>query len=228
MQTRHPLGLAPVLCSLLLLPLAATAGAREVDCRVLSLMSGAEAPGEIFVDAGRGKGPIRLECASSMKVEAVGIPFPEDGVLRFFDTRDAREPVAQATAPREAKGLVILLLPDDDPDDEVPFRCAALDAGSDVLNGGGTVFYNAGPFEARIKVGEDSHDVAAGTSAMFPNPEKLEGHQMTPLLVEVLLEDRWRRLRDASTRMVDGMVVWMVAYEPEGAGRPRLKVFIQR
>lgn len=227
MEARHSFDFAPVLCSLLL-PLAMPASGREADCRLLSVMSGADAPGEVFVAGGRGKGHVRLEPSSSMLAEPVEIPVPDDGVLRFFDARDAREPVATTVAPKGAESLVILLLPDGDPDDEVPFRCAALDSGSDELKGGGTVFFNAGPFEARIKVGEDSHDVAAGGSIVIPNPEELEGNQMTSVLVEVLLDERWRRLKDTSSRMVEGMVVWMVAHEPPGAGRPRLSIFKQR
>ncbi len=228
MQTRRFSGIAPVFCCLLMLPTAMSASGRDVDGRLLSLMRGAGAPGEIFVDGGRGKGHVRLVPSSSLLADPVDIPIPDDGVLRFYDARDAREPVATSTAPEGAESLVILLLPDGDPDDEVPFRCAALDSSADELKRGGIVFHNAGPFEARIKVGDDTHDVAAEASVVIPNPDEMEGHRMTSLVIEVLLDERWRRLKETSERMVEGMVVWMVAYEPKKGGRPRLGVFKQR
>jgi|GEM_PF-6535786 len=215
--------------SLLLVLQAAAAGQRAVQCRIVPLARGGDLPREFLVDSGSGKAPKKVKAANQIDADGITVGLSAEGEIRFLDPGAADwQVIGRAAVPDALEDVVVFIAPDDDPDDDLRFRCLVLDAEPKEVSEGGAVFGNAGAAEARVTLGETTEALPSGACLFFGVPETRDEANLAPMKVEVKIDERWRPVKDGSTRFAGEVVYWVILFEQPKVKRPQLRIFKQR
>lgn len=197
-----------------------------MKCRLFSVMRGGDAPKEFRVDTGRGKSPLVITPARSMRVAAVEVPVSREGVLRFVEGEGAEATVVGETkVPAGAGELNLFAMPDTTPDDAVLYQFAAFDAKPKELKNGGVAFFNGLTSEAKLTVGEKTETVPAGEPKLVKSPEEKNNFNMAPVIVEVNDGTRLRKVKESASRFSGDETYWLILFEEPKVKRPQLRIF---
>ncbi|MGD7654294.1 MAG: hypothetical protein ACQCXQ_13830 [Verrucomicrobiales bacterium] len=206
---------------------AQSASPRMVKCRLVGFERAPGHPSHLYARSAVEGEFIKNRVSLSIDAVPVDYPVPANGALSFLEAGDEESAVvATARIPKNAKQLLLFLIPSDDAGRPI-YKVLPIEESEKNTPVGGAFICNISKHNARVTMGEHKYKLPPGKSISISQPKVRNEYNMAPLSIELFGGERWVSLKDSTTRFSKRDRYFMFTYVKQNLKRPMVKIYQQ-